>query len=244
MAESIASVDKSVETVDNPRSLDTLSTIPEGMKSVLGIFAKEPVPGRVKTRLSPPFSPEEAADFYRICLEETVATMCRAGFDPVLFYDGEVDYFRNAFPGIRLLPQGDGDLGERMGRALSTLLAGGCDAAALIGSDTPDLPVALVKEAFVALREADVFIAPARDGGYVLIGEREHIPELFHDIPWSTAGVLAATRQRAADLAIDYREVSGWEDVDDLPSLRRLLARSPDSAVAHHAARLLTQYGL
>jgi hypothetical protein len=165
-------------------------------------------------------------------------------FDLVLFHAGEADFFRSAFPGARLLPQGEGDLGERMERALRTLLAGGCEAAALIGSDTPDLPIALVEAAFTALREIDVVVTPARDGGYVLVGERRHVPELFRNIPWSTAGVLAATRQRVADLSIDYREVGGWEDVDDLPSLRRLLARSPDSAAARHAARLLTQYGL
>jgi len=214
------------------------------MKVVLGIFAKEPVAGRVKTRLSPPFSPVEAADIYRVCLEETVAAMRGAGFDPVLFYDGEAGNFRRAFPGVRLLPQGEGDLGERMERALRMLRAGGCQAAALIGSDTPDLPVALVQEAFAALREADVVVAPAADGGYVLVGERRHVPELFGNIPWSTAGVLAATRQRAADLAIDYREVGGWEDVDDLASLRRLLARSPASATARLGRQMLERHGL
>jgi rSAM/selenodomain-associated transferase 1 len=214
------------------------------MKAALGIFAKEPVAGRVKTRLSPPLSPAEAAGFYRSCLEETVAAMRGAGFDPVLFYDGDTGYFRRAFPGIRLLPQGEGDLGARMERALRTLLAGGCEAAALIGSDTPDLPIGMVEAAFAALREAEVVIAPAADGGYVLVGERRHVPELLRNIPWSTDGVLAATRQRAADLAIDYREVGDWEDVDDLPSLRRLLARSPASAAARHAARLLVRHGL
>jgi hypothetical protein len=186
----------------------------------------------------------EAADLYRSCLEETVATMGGAGFDLVLFIDGEADYFRRAFPGFRLLPQGEGDLGERMERALRTLLAGGSETAALIGSDTPDLPVVLVEEAFATLRQADVVVAPARDGGYVLVGERRHVPEIFRDIPWSTAGVLAVTRRRAADLGVDFREVLGWEDVDDLPSLRRLLVRSPGSAAARHAAGLLAQYGL
>jgi rSAM/selenodomain-associated transferase 1 len=244
MDASLTAVDKSVETVDNPRAIDNLAPETEGMKAALGIFAKEPVAGLVKTRLSPPLSPAEAAGLYRTCLEETVAAMSGAGFDPVLFYDGDTGYFRRAFPGIRLLTQGEGDLGARMERALRTLLAGGCEAAALIGSDTPDLPVALVAAAFAALREADVVIAPARDGGYVLIGERRHVPELFRDTPWSTNGVLAATRQRAADLAIDYREVGGWEDVDDLPSLRRLLVRSPASATARHAAGLLARHGL
>jgi hypothetical protein len=244
MAAILVSVDKSVETVDNPRPIGNLGPWMEGMKAVLGVFGKEPVAGRVKTRLCPPLSAVEAAGLYRSCLKETVATMGGAGFELVLFFDGDADYFRRAFPGFRLLPQGEGDLGERMERALRTLLAGGSETAALIGSDTPDLPVALVEEAFVALREADVVVAPAGDGGYVLVGERRHVPELFHDIPWSTAGVLAATRQRAAELDVDFREVDGWEDLDDIPSLRRLLVRSPVSAAARHAAVLLARHGL
>lgn len=242
MAESIGPVDKSVETVDNPRAIANLASGTEGMKAVLGIFAKEPVAGRVKTRLCPPLSAAEAADLYRSCLEETVATMGGAGFDPVLFFDGEAAYFRHAFPGFRLLPQGEGDLGARMERALRTLLAGGSETAALIGSDTPDLPLALVEEAFAVLRQADVVVAPARDGGYVLVGERRHVPELFCDIPWSTSGVLAATRRRAADLGVDFREVSTWEDVDDLPSLRRLAERSPGCRTAQYLWRKLSRY--
>lgn len=233
-----------METVDNPRTIANLAPWTKGMKADLGVFAKEPVAGRVKTRLCPPLSAAEAAGFYRVCLEETVATMGGAGFDLVLFYDGADDYFHRAFPGLRCIPQGAGDLGERMERALRALLASGSGAAALIGSDTPDLPAALVAEAFTALRQADVVVAPARDGGYVLVGERRHVPELFRDIPWSTAGVLAATRRRAAELKVDCREVGGWEDVDDLPSLQRLLLRSPGSTAARHAAGLLAQYGL
>jgi len=238
------SVDKSVETVDKSRSIGNLAPLAEGMKAILGIFAKEPVAGKVKTRLCPPLFPAEAAGLYQACLEETVAAMGGNGFDLALFYDGESDYFRRVFPGVRLYHQGEGDLGERMERALRTLLAGGYEAAALIGSDTPDLPIGLVEAAFAALQKADLVVAPARDGGYVLVGERRHIPELFRDIPWSTAGVLAATRQRAADLEVNCREVGGWEDVDDLPSLRRMVARSPDSAAGLHAAGLLVRHGL
>jgi rSAM/selenodomain-associated transferase 1 len=212
------------------------------MKAVLGIFAKEPVAGRVKTRLCPPLSAAEAAALYRRCLEETVATMAGAGFALVLFFDGDADYFRRAFPGLRCIPQGEGDLGVRMERALRVLLAEGSEAAALIGSDTPDLPVAQVVEAFVALRQVDVVVAPAADGGYVLVGERRHVPELFYDIPWSTAGVLAATRRRAAELEVDFREVDGWEDVDDIASLRRLVARSPGSRTAQYLRAQLSRY--
>lgn len=243
MATQLTAVDKSVEAVDKLRSINALATIRSEMKTALGIFAKQPVAGRVKTRLCPPLSAEEAAELYRCSLEETVAAISGTGFEPVLFFDGDGNYFKQAFSGVRLVPQGEGNLGARLERALKFLLDESCEAASVIGTDTPDLPVSLLVEAFAALRQADAVVAPARDGGYVLIGERRHIPELFRDIPWSTGQVLTATRRRAAEAAVDLREVGGWEDVDDIESLRRLLERSPTSTTAQHAVSLLARYG-
>lgn len=212
------------------------------MKTALGIFAKEPVASRVKTRLCPPLSALEAAELYRCSLEESVVTVVAAGFAPVVFFDGDADYFQQAFPGLRLVPQGAGDLGERMHRALKLMLGEGCDAVALIGSDTPDLPVDLLADAFAVLQEAAAVVAPARDGGYVLIGERRHVPELFRDIPWSTADVLMTTRRRAAEAAVDLREIGCWEDIDDIDSLRRLAERSPASRTARYLRTALARY--
>ncbi len=233
-----------METVDKSRPAEVFAEREGEIKRVLGVFAKQPLPGRVKTRLSPPLSAAEAAELYGVFLRETVTAMGRAGIELVLCYAGDEAYFRCAFPGLPLLPQGEGDLGARMDRALRKLLASGYGAAALIGSDTPDFPVTLIGEAFAALLQAEVVVAPAPDGGYVLIGGRRPVPELFRDIPWSTAGVLAATRRRAAEAAVAYREIGGWEDVDDLASLRRLLKRSPASSSARQAEVYLARHGL
>jgi rSAM/selenodomain-associated transferase 1 len=214
------------------------------VRKALGIFAKDPRPGKVKTRLCPPLRPSEAAGLYRASLQETVAAMAAEPFDQVLFYSGGADFFREAFPGVAALPQGEGDLGERMSRALGRLHQRGAQKAALIGSDSPDLPPAVVEVAFAALEEAEFVTAPARDGGYVLVGSRREFPLMFRDIPWSTPDVLAATRRRAAKLALSYREVPGWEDFDDLESLRRLIGRSPGSATGRLAVEILQRHGL
>ena len=206
------------------------------MKKGLGIFAKQPIPGRVKTRLTPPLSQQQACDFYRTSLQETVTAMS-GDFDAVLFYDGDRDWFTAHFPGIALVPQEGDDLGERMAAALQRLQRG-CDACALIGSDSPDLPTTLVEKAFAALDDAPgggVAVIPSSDGGYVLIGERGHHPQLFRDIPWSTSQVLPMTRDRAGELAIDFREIGEWQDVDDLASLKSFLERSPQSHTARFA---------
>jgi uncharacterized protein len=208
----------------------------------LGIFAKEPLPGQVKTRFSPPLSSVEAAELYRVSLAETIERMTGLGVPLTLFYAGGREFFATNFPGLCLRPQAEGDLGRRMSAALEQLLDDGCRGAALIGSDSPDLPPTLIREAFAALDEAECVTAPAGDGGYVLIGLTRAASALFRDIPWSTERVLQATRERARDMGLGYREVAGWEDLDDLPALSRLLVRSPDSLTARFVRSRLAAY--
>jgi uncharacterized protein len=232
-------VDKAVEKVDKWPTTDFVAGWRRNSVPGLGIFAKQPRPGAVKTRLCPPLTAAEAAELYRVSLEETVARLSAGPFSPVLFYTGDSDYFRASFPGLPLCPQGEGDLGARMARALQLLLHAGCRSAVLIGSDSPDLPLELIESAFSALEQVEAVAAPAGDGGYVLIGERRHYPELFCHLPWSSDQLLAQTRARALQAAIPWRELESWEDVDDLPSLRALLRRSPDSATARFARQRL-----
>lgn len=205
----------------------------------LGIFVKEPLPGRVKTRLVPPLSYDEAADLYRVALAETVQRMLPGPFRVLLFYDGAPEYFRQTFPGLTLRPQQGQTLGERLEQALDSLLADGCVAAGVIGSDSPDLPRAMIEGAFQALEQVEAVTIPATDGGYVYIGVRRALPPLFTDIPWSTAEVGCLTRRRAEQAGIRYLEYGVWEDIDDVAGLQRLLQRSPATATACFAASRL-----
>ncbi|MHB1398559.1 MAG: TIGR04282 family arsenosugar biosynthesis glycosyltransferase [Trichloromonadaceae bacterium] len=218
---------------------DFLGEFRPKMRRAVGIFAKQPLPGQVKTRLCPPLNAAEAAVLYRVSLEETVQRLSAGPWTPVLFFAGEASYFQQHFPGQILCPQAGGGLGARLERALQTLLQAGCRSALLVGSDSPDLPLALLDEAFAALEAVDAVVSPAGDGGYVLIGASRHHPELFQQIPWSSDQVLGLTRQRALAAGISLQELSGWEDVDDIDSLRALLRRSPDSATACYARQRL-----
>jgi hypothetical protein len=211
-------------------------------KQILGIFAKQPIAGQVKTRLCPPLSPQQAAELYRSCLQETIAAMAAAPAERVLFFAGDRSYFAETFPGLRLIPQSDGDLGRRLDQAFAQLFAEGCSAAALIGSDSPDLPLPLVADAFAALNHHDLAIAPARDGGYVLIGQSVHNPGLFRDMPWSSFELWPTTRQRAEQLGLSFRELDTWEDLDDLACLQRFCQRSPDSSTAYLARLMLSTF--
>jgi len=225
-----------VDRVDKSRAAKPFSP-QQDLPCTLGIFAKPPEAGKVKTRLCPPLTPDLAAEFYALCLDETVALARATPFRTVLFCSGDAGYFQARYPDLPCRPQVGVDLGARMEHALRQLLAEGCHAAVLIGSDTPDLPPRVIAEAFEALEEHEVVVAPARDGGYVLVGESRHRPELFHGIPWSTPAVLGTTRALARRHAIPLGEVTAWEDVDDAASLRRLVQRSPDSRCAAWAER-------
>lgn len=90
--------------------------------------------------------------------------------------------------------------------------------------------------------QAAVVTIPARDGGYVLIGERGHHPSLFQGVPWSSAAVLERTRAICVAQQLPYSEIGEWEDVDDAADLLRLMQRSPTLAVSTYAAEILRSY--
>lgn len=227
--------------MENPRFCAGSNSLWKGQPGTLGIFAKEPQPGQVKTRLCPPLTFAEAAQVHHLCLQQTVTSL--APLQPILFYSGNIAYFQDNFLGIPLLPQSAGDLGERMAQALLTIHSQGNACALLVGSDAPDLPLSLIISAYQALEHAAVVTIPARDGGYVLIGERGHHPLLFQGVPWSTSAVLKQTRAICQVQQLSYTEISSWEDVDDAAALLRLVQRSPTLAVSTYAAEILRANG-
>ena len=195
------------------------------MRKALAIFAKEPLPARVKTRLVPPLTPAEAADLYGAML---AAILDRAahlpGVDPWLFLDpagGNGTRLPAAARPLPRHPQEGDDLGRRMENCFRTLFAAGYAAVALIGSDSPDLPAAYVEEAFARLDAADAVYGPSEDGGYYLIALKEVHPVLFRDIPWSTETVLPLSLERAAAAGLSVALLPPWYDVDTPADLGR-----------------------
>ncbi len=229
-------MDKPVNKVDNSAN----SLIISHSGPVIGLFAKEPLPGKVKTRLTPPLSAEQACLLYGVALQETVAQLLSTGVQLVICYAGRRDWFSEAFPGLPLLAQAGDDLGIRMSNAMQALFAAGGVPVLLAGSDSPDLPISLVQLALVQLQETDVAIVPCHDGGYAIIGMRRAETKLFEGIPWSTSRVLEATRQRSRELGLTYHETACWDDLDELDDLRRLVVRSPKSRTAQH---IVTELG-
>jgi rSAM/selenodomain-associated transferase 1 len=194
-------------------------------KLLLVVVAKAPVPGKVKTRLIPHVTPEEAADLYRCFLEDRIITIhtlkgvdLAIAFTPADARDTFAPFGRN---GISLFSQTGKDLGERLNNIFLQKLADGYDAVSIIDSDSPDLPGSAVQESFKRLlsNPTDVVFGPCHDGGYYLVGMCKPHPELFYDIPWSTEAVLANTLEKARKLGVKTNLLSLWNDLDTFEDL-------------------------
>ena len=175
----------------------------------LAIMTKVPRAGRVKTRLTPPLTPEEAAALNICFLRDTAAAIAGADeqaqgigcYTPV----GEEAAYRDIFPAdFQLIAQRDGDFGVRLAGAVEDLLAVGFAAVCLIDSDSPTVPASAFAEAVnLLLQPADsIVLGPSDDGGYYLIGMKQLHREVFSGIDWSTERVLAQTKERAASAGL------------------------------------------
>ena len=192
---------------------------------MLALFAKEPVAGRVKTRLSPPFSLEEAASFYEAMLRDILDQHSQSdGVDRVLWYEPEsaAEWCRGAVPeGYRLMPQRGETLAVRMQYLFHRHGAEGYTRVVLRGTDSPTLPVERIEEAFARLEKSDVVLCPDLDGGYNLIGLREPQDALF-ELEMSTASVLEQTLERARERELHCEVLPAHHDVDSASDLELL----------------------
>jgi rSAM/selenodomain-associated transferase 1 len=196
------------------------------------VFAKAPVPGGVKTRLIPALGAERAAMLHMALTERAVATAQRfatssgAGVELSCAPDASHAFFVDCHElfGIRLGEQGDGDLGARMLRALRRG-TGDCGRCIVMGADAPAIEPRTLASAFKALDTADIVLAPADDGGYVLIGARRVDAAMFDGIDWGRSSVLAQQRAALRACELTWQELVPLWDVDrpdDLPRLAEL----------------------
>ena len=196
----------------------------------LTVMAKAPRSGRVKTRLSPPLTLDQTAAlnicFLRDTTENLATVNLGAGlisYTPV----GDEALFNGLLPEtFALVPQRGDGFGERLLFAAQDILALGYGSVCLIDSDSPTVPAAAYAQAVQALAAPGdrVVLGPSHDGGYYLIGLKQPHPEPFERISWSTPTVLAETRQRCTEAALELVELPLWYDVDDSPTLALLEA--------------------
>jgi rSAM/selenodomain-associated transferase 2/rSAM/selenodomain-associated transferase 1 len=210
--------------------LRTLPAEPASIKESLAVFVRHPEPGRTKTRLIPTLGPEGAANLQRQMTRQTLATSdalaARRNVAVEVCYSGGDATLLGGQFGMRRTyrPQCDGDLGRRMDDSFGRAFSAGAGRVVLIGSDCPELTVEILAGAFEALRDHELVLGPAADGGYYLIGLRRCVPELFQGIDWSTPQVLAQTLRAARTAGLAPYLLPQLHDVDvpeDLPVWER-----------------------
>ncbi|WP_128376558.1 TIGR04282 family arsenosugar biosynthesis glycosyltransferase [Streptomyces cavernae] len=198
--------------------------------TTLLVIAKEPRPGRVKTRLTPPFTSEEAAMLAEAALADTLRAVAAApARRRVLVLDGTAGPWLP--PGFDVVPQCAGGLDERLAAAFAD-----CDGPALlIGMDTPQVTPDLLTVDFDG---SDACLGPAEDGGFWALGLAEPDPGLLRGVPMSTPATGAAQRDRLVAAGLRVRDLPHLRDVDTAADAEAVAATAPNGAFAAEFARL------
>ena len=193
------------------------------MKTVVVVFAREPVPGRVKSRLAEAIGERPAARVYAVLLERTLEVAGASRFDVVVslaetptpaWIDNREELWE-VQPGV--------DLGARMYDAFERRFRENYDRVVVVGSDCPFLRRRQLAQSVESLERMPVVLGPACDGGYWLVAQRHPGVDLFSGIPWSIPATLAASRKRLEALQTPWIELEELDDVDTIEDLRRAL---------------------
>ena len=194
------------------------------MEKHLVIFAREPRYGCVKKRLARDIGKSKAFQFYRIQLQTLVKRIAQPPHWKtwvIVTPDRAAPFMQNLFPNQHILPQGGGDLGQRMARFLGDILPPG--PAVLVGSDIPAIETAHISRAFTALGHHDAVFGPAPDGGYWMVGLKRFraCPRGFlQNVRWSSEHTLTDSIS-SLPKSFKIGLLDELEDVDDGVSHRR-----------------------
>jgi uncharacterized protein len=185
-------------------------------KNALVVFARDPLIGQVKTRLNPFLDLQTTCSLYTCFLSDSLETICAV--EPAdhfvgIYPSSTSGYFERLDPSlISTFLQEGRDLGDRMKNTFSKKFAEGYEQVAIIGADSPSLPVDYIRQALVS-RE-DVVLGPSVDGGYYLIAMRRELIDLFENITWGSATVLKDTCSILKSNSVSLELLPVWYDVD------------------------------
>jgi uncharacterized protein len=205
----------------------------EEMTTALAVFIRLPRAGKVKSRLAQSIGAEKAAEFYRLCAEQTFEEFIRVPGEiekHIFFSDSadETDIQRWAGPRFSFSPQANGGLGAKLTQAFRQLFDRGAPQVIIVASDVPDLTAEVINQAISALARHDVVLGPSPDGGYYLIGLKRPQDALFEGIPWSTSDVLPQTLRAIDRQGLTVGCLPWLRDIDTATDLRNWLATAED----------------
>lgn len=188
--------------------------------NVLLIFVKNPVPGRVKTRLAASVGNNKALEVYAELLAITKKAALGADAERQVWYSDWIEqndsWDNDQFS--KFLQDGD-NLGERMMNAFEKAFENGAGSVVIIGSDCPAISKKHLDGAFYMLKTSEVVIGPSADGGYYLLGMKRFIPDLFSGINWSTPKVLEQTKEIVSNKNLSCSELEQLNDIDTAEDL-------------------------
>ncbi|MEO1339985.1 MAG: TIGR04282 family arsenosugar biosynthesis glycosyltransferase [Cyanobacteria bacterium J06635_13] len=189
------------------------------MSETLIIFSRYPEPGKTKTRMIPALGAVGAAELQRAMTEHTLKTAIalsasRQTKTEVHFAGGNLELMQQWLgQDVTYVTQAKGDLGAKMRSAFAGALANS-QRVVIIGIDCPDIDCQILTQAFEALKDRDLVLGVAEDGGYYLIGLNRPIVELFENISWGTGQVLDQTKAIAEQLKLKTHYLTTLPDVD------------------------------
>lgn len=206
------------------------------MQSVaLLVIAKEPLPGRAKTRLSPPCTVDQAAGLAHASLLDTLEVVARTpAARKVLVFDGDVRPWRR--DGFEVMSQRGSGLGERLAAAFDDVGS----PALLVGMDTPQLTPPLLLDGMRALTRPDVdaVLGPALDGGYWSVGFSRRVSGAFADVPMSSHSTWIRQRARLGELGLRVHEQPPLRDIDTMEDAHAVASAAPHTRFARAVAAL------
>ena len=199
------------------------------MRIALMVIAKEPLPGRAKTRLSPPCTDAQAAALAEAALRDTLEVVARTPAErKVLVFDGDPQRFEH--DGLEVMPQRGGGLGERLDAAFEDVGA----PALLVGMDTPQLTRRLLLDGMRALSRptVDAVLGPATDGGYWSVGLKPTAAPVFDGVPMSCSTTWIKQRARLRELGLRIHDQRRLRDVDTINDARAVARQAPQTRFA------------
>jgi len=191
------------------------------MSRQIVIFGREPIPGRVKTRLARDVGAREAAAIYTRLLEHTLQEALSTGIPVRLSLAEELQGCWTPPENLKIETQPQGNLGHRMQESIKACFKDGARKVLLVGSDCPGLNGTHFLAGFEALDEVSVVLGPAQDGGYWAIGQSQPGVDCFTGVPWSSPDTLEATRRSLQRQGVKWSELEELFDIDVVADLKR-----------------------
>lgn len=187
---------------------------------LLMVFVKNPVKGKVKTRLAKSLGEEQTLEIYKKLIGHTRRVIEALACKKVIYYSDHVDQYDDWHPGIysKELQNGN-DLGAKMANAFRKGLKSH-NKVIIIGSDCPGISRKIIGDGFKMLEDKEVVIGPAEDGGYYLLGMNKYHPFLFEDLKWGTSSVFSDTLGKIKSHRLDHGLLPELVDIDEKKDLK------------------------